>query len=801
MIGNIGTTYTQPFAGYIDDFRIYNRILSAAEIAALAARTPFQPALPLATGLTHYYPFDGALTNSGTSGGSLTATGSVSYHGGIVGSQCIYLANEANVTAGTAAANYLTGTYTFPTTFTVSVWANSTRYPTTANWTMLFFTSTTVATNNMYFGMNGISGAYNILGGFVNGSSTASSPAVINTWYNITITYNTGTLTLYVNGANIGTCSGTLVQSNFMIGNSGTTNTQPFAGYIDDFRIYNSVLTPSQIAALYYNTNTPYTNFQQAIDGDALADFQWGTANAKAGMLSTWIKNNTATAQSYTLALNSTGLIAHLPLDNSYADAVGANVLSAPRRFGTAAFTASTFKVGSYALDLTGNTAGGTAAGLVSYVYSYAALPLSISVWLYPTAAANWCIPVSIGSTTANNYAVNITINASSQVYSEAYISGIYYLSPMSSPVTLSQWMHVTCTIAPGNNMILYINGVVVGYTTLPSTAITLTCGTTTIPSSLLTLGCWALNSSTIAYKGYIDDLRIYNRALTQAQVAALYAANQSSTTAPTSTAVTLPVRSLLYNTPSIAASSWQQVQMPIPADTTGVWETRAGYPGANLALSLGAGPSWSNVTTGTWNTNMDYNGGSNTQLINYSANNFLAASSNAVLMTSVQLEKGNIATPIEYRPAALETTMASSRAGSVINTWNAYLGSLDVTPSTDYILLSLTVTPLSPTSRFLINASVSVERLNGATFNHVIGYLRRNTKAITPTTYYDGAFINALGQGVAITVRQSASITYLDTPNAVSPIVYDIYIDRSQAPNIRFIWYAACVTIQEIAQ
>jgi hypothetical protein len=165
-----------------------------------------------------------------------------------------------------------------------------------------------------------------------------------------------------------------------------------------------------------------------------------------------------------------------------------------------------------------------------------------------------------------------------------------------------------------------------------------------------------------VPFDGYIDDVRIYNRALTATQVKALYdanaGANATNTTPPTSASITMPVRSLVYNTPSIPANSWQKVQLTIPADSTGAWETRQGFATANLVLNLGAGSSYSNVTTNVWNNNTAFNGGVSTQLINYSSNAFLATSANAVLMTGVQLEKGAIVTPFDVRPTNVEKTL-----------------------------------------------------------------------------------------------------------------------------------------------
>jgi hypothetical protein len=145
--------------------------------------------------------------------------------------------------------------------------------------------------------------------------------AVPGVWFYVTLTYNNGATSLYVNGNLQATGSGTLAQSGFTIGSSFAGAATGFAGYIDDFRIYNTALTQSQISALYYgsahiaNQTTPYLGYvpssavlyQQSIEGNNVSDLFYGTANAKPATLSLWLKNVTASTQTFTLALNNGG--------------------------------------------------------------------------------------------------------------------------------------------------------------------------------------------------------------------------------------------------------------------------------------------------------------------------------------------------------------------------------------------------------------------------------------------------------------------------------------------------------------
>jgi hypothetical protein len=648
-----GSIYN-PFAGYIDDARLYNRILSATEITALYNQTPFQPILPATNTLTSYFPLDGNF-NDAVAGSNLTATGSPTWAGGVVGSQCAYFPNEANVNVNTA-ANYATGIIPTISTngpITVSCWMNTTKLSTNASYypIPLMLSSVTNGTSQSIYLINySNTSTYGVT--MYNGSTYYDSPKTtvsVNTWYNMSFVWVSNTLSFYVNGSFVGsvTTTGTIPASTRYLLLATHSSTNAWAGYIDDIRIYNgTALTPAQIAAIYYRTNTAYTNFQQPLDAAALADFNWGTAAAMPATLSAWLKNNSSLAQSYTLSLNSTGLIGHLTFDNTYADAVGAGFLSAPRALASTSFSNSVYKVGSHALNLTTNTIGSAEiAGISYFIPAFILYPLSISLWFRPETSPNYASYQSLLTITSATFLfISITMDIT---------TGILYVStPIGSPVssivpTALQWHHTTVTISSNGIASLYLNGSLVSQTVSSNPAIAIR------TASILAIG-FRGDYSTYPFKGYIDDVRIYNRALTATQVKALYDANSGAnainTTPPAATSITMPVRSLVYNTPSIPANSWQKVQLTIPADSTGSWETRPGYTAANVILNLNAGSSYSNVSTGVWNNNTAYNGNI--------SNTFLEASSNALIMTGAQLEKGAMMTPFDVRPYSIEKTL-----------------------------------------------------------------------------------------------------------------------------------------------
>ena len=206
---------------------------------------------------TYYLPLENSVTDVvGTS--APTATGSVTYTTGIVGT---YAAVISNTAAGTA-SNYIRGTMSNTTAFTISGWINLQSIPGSgliSAITVLGGAGNYVAVS--YFNnytMNSI--LYNGLMFFFY--NTGSVPVVvgnfsnvsINTWYSFTYIFSaTGTCSAYVNGTLVGSVAGqTLLGSltTYSIGCGVTNTAQAFNGYVDDIRIYNSAVTYSPIVPM-----------------------------------------------------------------------------------------------------------------------------------------------------------------------------------------------------------------------------------------------------------------------------------------------------------------------------------------------------------------------------------------------------------------------------------------------------------------------------------------------------------------------------------------------------------------------
>jgi len=659
LFGNDGTTSLTPFAGYIDEFRIYNRALSATEILALANVAP--PTVEPTNSLTTRLAFDNVATDSQGTLPAPVATGTTVYSSSSKSGTA-----SLDLTANTAGGTMTKGlTYTlasgsFSVPLSIGGWINASSI---AAYQVLFCLGNNTSTNNTSLQLVIDATGKIIVGVNISGIgySSASITLSASTWYYISVTVTNSYLQFYINGVMV--CSTKTGAGAFTIANgtgsptqlriggqTGTSLLYAFKGLVDDVRIYNRDLSASEVAGLYYSyQNAAYMLYQQPIEGLNVADLAWGTTAAQSATISAWIKNNTSNDQQFSLSAGNAGAAAAIAAvtfetDSGINDTLG--FLTNP--VGTnVVYSTGVYKVGTRSLDLTANTVGGTPSTFISYNYNYASLPLSVSMWIYPTAAANYSIPFSIGGLLDNT--LSIVINSSSQIYTSIYISSVNYTSSFIT-ITLSQWLHVAVTLINGVSNILYINGVAVGTTTLPSTALVLTIGTTTALPTTLKLGCRTYDNA-YAFKGYIDDVRIYDKALSAAEVYQIYSKNATGTTI---SQYLLP-RSYLYTTPSIPSGSWQKIRFTIPGDTTDAAWAKDTTCGVNLALCLGASaPYVSSDVVGGWSS-AQYFTGSNIQAYGASANNFLADTSNSIYLTGVQFEKGAMATPFEVRPYSEE--------------------------------------------------------------------------------------------------------------------------------------------------
>ena len=506
---SIITGQTSSFAGYIDDFRVYNRVLSPTEVANIystatnsVAATPYVAASNLSSNLITLLPFDYSSTLDVSSNVySSLFTGSsgtnFAYAPGRVGTYCLQLTNTMGASHTTQLD--LTPPTNLYNTSTISV----------AFWVM---TSSAVTTGFPYvFNIGTIAAATNLGIAMYSPASTNSFSVAMTTtgtaftavgstftltpgqWYHIGVTYNGATALVYVNGAQsqTGAFTGALnYYATLRIGDSlNTTISGAFAGFIDDFRVYNRVLTPTEILTLY---QTP--------------------------------QNQVAP---------STGVLGWWQMEGNLLDSSGSSNAGTASGSTPANATFVGGKVGSYALNLA-NAAAPTSTVYVDIPMSLqqtGVTPYSLSLWFNPTT-----LPTS-----GNSYIASFvsTSAASSTRAAELYVTSAgaltmnsYDMAANTNDTTLAtisygSWQHVAMTWGDGS-MRAYLNGSNVINKTMVG-------GQDSSVYTKLRLGDLATTTGS-AFNGAIDEVRLYNHILTQKEITSLYSNSNMTIVTPTQT-------------------------------------------------------------------------------------------------------------------------------------------------------------------------------------------------------------------------------------------------------------------------
>ncbi len=257
-IGSYPALSNRYFNGSIDDVRIYNRALSATEVANLYTSSSrgivTNTSIParLTSGLVGYWTFDGKdmlngvardVSGNGNTGNLLNIASTTFYTGGKIGQAGNFDGNNdvIKTTSDFIGTNDVTVTAWIKiSSFTAGV--NNTRI--VNNGSFVFYprlTGSTLAVSSDGLATNAVS---------------ANNAIALNQWVFVATTRaSSGTANLYVNGVLSGTAnqsSGTPVAGtgNVSIGNANTAD-RAVIGNLDDVRVYNRTLSAAEIASLY----------------------------------------------------------------------------------------------------------------------------------------------------------------------------------------------------------------------------------------------------------------------------------------------------------------------------------------------------------------------------------------------------------------------------------------------------------------------------------------------------------------------------------------------------------------------
>jgi len=465
------------FNGLIDEVRIYNRALSVGEIQRLYKLSQPTVAKGISnTGLVGYWPFEegtgtfaGDHSGQGNHGtwngtGSHWAQGKYSNGGQFNGSSDYVLINKAIVTSPP---------------FTVCAWARLDQFPTDYGSEMAIFVIQDPVNGGRHFTLRADDIANKAQFNAYDGNSSISESTVAVTpgvWQFYCGVANTSSpyYTVYLDAGNKGTNTVQRTPTNLNVTNIGASNpggyTDFMDGLIDEVRIYNRALSTSEVAALYKsgrgNVSTSQTN--------RLAD----------GLVGMW---------------SFDGPDIYWPT-NTASDRSGQGNHGAITNMNTS--TAPTAGMVGQALEFDGSD------DIVKITTSPISPPITISMWLkYISGRANdyffWW---------ANSGDPLTRIHGEWGVQDFRIIDTDYDTIIVDFTASSDVWNHIVCVVE-GTTATTYVNG---QYDDQGSNASYDT-------TSYENLGIGARYTEQTHFGGFIDEVRIYNRALSADEVKRLY--------------------------------------------------------------------------------------------------------------------------------------------------------------------------------------------------------------------------------------------------------------------------------------
>jgi Concanavalin A-like lectin/glucanases superfamily len=511
-----------PYPGSLDDIRIYNRALSAAEVKQLynlgSAKTGGAKTFAggsLSSGLVGYWPLDGDTTSwtsnttadlSGNGNtGSLTLMSTTSSPvGGKIGQGLLFDGSQRYINVGDVSALQITNT------ITLTAWVKFTSLPSTNNGCGNYcgviiekgYDGATEGYLLRYF-HNG--GQTLIQTGSYNGSNHIAQ-WVFNfgagTWHFVVGQYDGVRWNIYADGSLVASTEDAFgplsTAAPVSIGAASISGTvgRFFPGVIDDARIYNRALSASEVMQLYKSGAATIGNSNPII---------------------------------------SNGLVGYWPLDGDTTSWTAGKTYdrSGNGNDGSLALmsTSSSPTAGKIGQALTFDRSKSQAI-TPSTNLQYQP-PFSFSVWLqaadipsgidtcnnyYPAIAADsasgqgygWGI--AMGSPTGNGYN-HFELNR----WGDG--GGAWFGTTSNATYVAGRWYHVAGVYA-SSTAYLYINGALDKSQDTPN-------GPIYYGGSASSIGSEGCGAPIQYFNGKIDDVRIYNRALSAAEVKQLYNAGR----------------------------------------------------------------------------------------------------------------------------------------------------------------------------------------------------------------------------------------------------------------------------------
>ena len=290
IIGASRDAYNYFFSGKIDDIRIYDRALNQNEISSLYN----EKCSNLQDGLVAYYPFNNNANDESGNDNNGIVNGATLTIDRCGNQDSAYYFNGSN------SYIQISGTSLALPKYTYSLWASLNSLLSVGETSMLLSIGSDEGDQHLQYTNN--YGGYNgwLFGGYNSDASQfAKDQGIlpkINQWYLITGTRSENEIKFFINGLLVSSVNISsapyygIGQTQAVIG-AHYNHTLPFNGKIDDVRIYNRVLTDSEVLSLYYTNCSNHDCDINLQDGlEAFYPFN-GNANDESGNMNNGIVN------------------------------------------------------------------------------------------------------------------------------------------------------------------------------------------------------------------------------------------------------------------------------------------------------------------------------------------------------------------------------------------------------------------------------------------------------------------------------------------------------------------------------
>ena len=533
-IGGYSNGVDALFNGSIDQVRIFNTALSQAAVTALYNETTTTAQNAYITEEVYngiaYYKMSDATDQLGNYNGTATnvnfnTEGKFGFAGAFNGSSSYISASipflNARVTSAVSLWIKYTDTGAYRSVFN--------DYSNNANFNHNIIVNQPSTGNLRFFSAYGGNTGYKII---------ESSGLTLNdgNWHHIvsTVDLSTNTLTGYVDGVSVGnvtvsTNAWTGTTQNLQIGRQEAG--AYFNGSIDQIRIYNSALSAADVSKLYKEIEC------EPVAINALDHFNTVlyTGNSSTQNITgvgfepnlVWIKRRNTT-EDHALFDSVRGALKMISSNLTTAEYTTAAPYEALSSFDSDGFTTgdngatnrspNNYVAWNWKAPLANLSSGfnGSSSYISTGQINFGANNISVSLWVHPNSSQNaYANIIDYNHSSSGGWTIQQD-NTSTNSYKVSVYNGSSYNATSAFSLTANQWNHVVFTVTSAGAYNVYVdNG-----TPITGTGLT---GLSTSTNNNLNIGRWYTGTSRY-WGGKLDQVRIFNTALSASEVSDLYA-------------------------------------------------------------------------------------------------------------------------------------------------------------------------------------------------------------------------------------------------------------------------------------